>query len=472
MTSRSDYFCTGCNARFETSGVAVCPRCGAMAGGESPNPDLPTLLLRTGFNPPTRGIRDDPSIQELVGKSLHIYHCRSLLGRGGMGWVYLADHRDLQRACALKILSPRLIDQDPEYLEHFWNEGQAAAAIVHPNIITTHAIGECEGRHFLEMEYVRGGSLQQIVDDGPLPILKAMTILTGVTDGLAAAHSAGILHRDLKPDNVLMTIRGSPKLTDFGLAKRVASDGRQIGPVERIAGTPQFMAPELFQGHPATPQSDLYALGVCLFLMLTGRLPFPRRNINELMACAVQEPFPNIRDSCEEATLEIAECISQLTDKAPQNRPGDAVEALQLLRAVLGQMRDLDSLLRDAFSDQPAVACQREGNRYRLRVKLPDGRCQTVFVETSEHAAAQRLLQIFTLCGPVNSSHYEQALRLNAELSHGGIGIRDLDGQSWFVMVDTYPRATVDPEEIRKSVLEMARHADDMEERLTGLDHH
>ena len=472
MPDGSAHFCPGCNMRFVLAERESCPRCGALAADDVVDPNLPTLLFKTGFAGADRSALEDPDLHELVGECLHIYECRSLLGRGGMGWVYLAEHQDLRRDCALKILAPKLVTKDPEYLDHFWNEGRAAAAIVHPNIVTTHAIGESQGRYFLEMEYVRGGSLQHLVNEGPLPILRAMTILAGVAEGLSAAHRAGILHRDLKPDNVLMTLRGVPKLADFGLAKRVIGSDAQPMLAERVAGTPQFMAPELFQGSPATTQSDVYALGVCLFLLLTGRLPYPRPHLNQIVASALHDPFPSLREFCPEASLEIAECVSRLTAKAPQNRPRDAIEASQLLLAVLGQLRDLDSLLNDAFQDEPCVTWERDQKRCRLQVRLPDGRCQTVFIETSPHNTSERLLQIFTRCGPADSSHYEQALRLNSDVSHGGIGIRDLDGESWFVMVDTYPRATVDPEEIRKSVLDIASHADALEDRLTGRDHH
>src|SRR5690606_331117 len=118
---------------------------------------------------------------------------------------YLAHHRDLHRDCALKILSPKLVRKDPEYLEFFYNEGRATAGIVHPAVVTTHAIGEVDGHHYLEMEFVPGRSLQQLIDQGPLPPLRATTIIYRIAEGLAAAHQAGILHRDLKPDNVLMT---------------------------------------------------------------------------------------------------------------------------------------------------------------------------------------------------------------------------------------------------------------------------
>lgn len=387
-----------------------------------------------------------------------------------MGWVYLAQHRDLHRDCALKILSPKLVEKDPEYLENFYNEGRATAGLVHPAIVTTHAIGEYDGHHFLEMEFVPGRSLQQLLDQGPLPPLRATSIIGQVAEGLAAAHQAGILHRDLKPDNILLTHRGQPKIADFGLAKRLKVDG--TAGLARLAGTPQFMAPELFQGGRATMASDVYSLGVCYFLLLTGRLPFARPRLNELIMAAVNDPLPSIREHCPDATLDMVECVHRLMDRSPANRPQSGIEAAHYIRAVLGHLRDVESLVVEAFEGLSTASWTRQGKRFVVSVVLPKGRKQTVYVETTGADATTRLLTLFSTCAPAQPSYFEQALRLNAEVSHGGIAIRDLDGQSHFVMVNTYPRATVDAEDIRKSAFEIALQADAIEERLTQQDIH
>jgi serine/threonine-protein kinase len=342
--------------------------------------------------------------------------------------------------------------------------------LVHPNVVTIHAIGEERGFHFLEMEFVAGRSLQQLIqDEGRLTPVRATTLTTQIADGLAVAHQAGIVHRDLKPDNVLLTHRGVPKIADFGLAKRiVAEDGTSTEP---LMGTPNFMAPELFNRQGATPCSDVYALGVCYFLLLTGRLPFVRGTLRELQHSAAIEPLPNVRALCPDIPLEMAECASLMLAKSPQNRPRDGIEASQLLHAVSGQLRDIESLLTEAFGDAADVCWTRTGHCYRLELKLPDGRRQTLFVEPSDHSATERLLLIYSVCCNAQPEYYKDALRLNSEISHGGLAIRDIDGESKFVMVDTYPRATVDAEEIRRSALEVAYRADAVEKLLTGLDH-
>jgi eukaryotic-like serine/threonine-protein kinase len=446
----------------------TCPRCGAPLDADLPLETQPTQLFRTWFaEQNTSATSDDESLHHLVGRQLHLYHCRSLLGRGGMGWVYLAKHRDLHRDCALKILSPRLVERDPEYLESFYNEGRATACLVHPFIVTTHAIGEHEGHHFLEMEFVPGRSLQQLIDQGPLPPIQATNIICQIAEGLAAAHQGGILHRDLKPDNVLLTHRGQPKIADFGLAKKLHGGG-----TERLAGTPQFMAPELFQGEGASMASDVYSLGVCYFLLLTGRLPFPRSNLNELIMAAINDPLPSVREHCPDATLEMVECVHRFMDRTPANRPQSGIEAAHYIHAVLGHLRDVNSLMHEAFDGMAAVNWQRDGNRFEILIQLAGRRRQRVYVETTGGTADTRLLSIFSTCAPAEPSYYEQALRLNAEVSHGGIGIRDLDGQSYFVMINTYPRATVDAEDIRKSAFEIAARADAIERQLTGNDIH
>ena len=414
-------------------------------------------------------LHSDEELDRYVGKMLHVYHCESLLGRGGMGRVYLAHHAKLQRKCALKILSPRVVANDVDYASRFLQEGRAAAALIHPNIVTTHAIGEVKGLHFLEMEFVAGRSLQKLLqDEHQLTAVRATTLAAWIAEGLAAAHHRGIVHRDLKPDNVLLTQRGLPKIADFGLAKRIVAEDGSRG--ERFAGTPHFMAPELFNKRPSTPSSDVYALGVCYYLMLTGKLPFFSGSLSKLRDAATTEPVPSAREFCDDLTLEMAECLSLLLAKSPANRPRDGIEAAQLLRAVGGQVRDIESLLREAFSDTPDVSWVRSGSRYRLTLLLPDGRKQTLFVEPSDHSAGDRLLLFFSICCDAQPEYYEEALRLNSEIPHGALAIREIDGGLKFVMVDTYLRATVDVEDVRRSALEVAYRADAVEKLLTGLD--
>ncbi|MBC7967857.1 MAG: serine/threonine protein kinase [Fuerstia sp.] len=405
----------------------------------------------------------------LPGQVLNIYECEKMLGRGGMGVVYLARNRSLQRLCALKLLSPRRIQTDIDYVARFENEGRAAAALVHPNVVTTHAIGRADDFHFLEMEYVAGNALQHEIDmQGAIGPIRSTQMAVGIASGLAMAHRLGIIHRDLKPDNVLVTPGGTPKIVDFGLAKRVI--GAEVEG-HALAGTPYFMAPELFEGQPATTATDVYALGVCYYVMLTGRYPFEGDSVNSLMKSILTEKCISVRRINDAIPLDIAECVSLMLSREPDHRPRDGAAAAQLLRAVLGSAQDLDNLIYDAFNGLPNIRWTRDGHgRFLIHLTLRGGRTQEVYIQNSEHAAGDRLLMIYSLCCKATPNFYEEALRLNAVVHHGGISIRDIDGQPYFVMVDTFPRGTVSGEEIRRSVIELGCRADVVEERLTGLD--
>jgi eukaryotic-like serine/threonine-protein kinase len=466
-----DFFCAGCNERFlRRVDDPYCPRCGMLAATEQfLDPAQPTLLWRSSGKWAADREREDrvEDLHRLVGTRVHIYDCDQFLGRGGMGWVFLARHGELHRPCALKILSPHLAERDPEYLERFRNEGRATAALNHPNIVTAHAIGEHEDLQFLEMEFVAGRSLQHMLNEHPLSPQRATSMAVGIASGLAEAHRAGLIHRDLKPDNVLITHRGTPKISDFGLAKKVSG-----GPTEAaytLAGTPHFMAPELFNGEQASRGSDVYALGVIYFQMLTGRLPFARDSMNELMEAVVNQPFPDVRRLRPEIPLEMAECLSLMLDKSPENRPADGNGALLLLEAVQGHLRDLDTLLHDALDREPGVTWKRKDGQYEVQVILDDGRKQVVNFQ-NENDTLDGEIVIFSVCCPSRADYYEQALRLNAAIGHGALSIRDINGVPHFVMVNTYPRATIDPEEIRRTVRDVAAHADAVEHLLTGAD--
>lgn len=463
-------YCAGCNERFELPEVkSRCLRCGAEVQDLAISAAMPTLMLHRELDPEEETTEPDSEMDALVGQQLHVYHCQSLLGCGGMGRVYLAEHKDLYRKCALKILSPDLADQDQNYVDRFQHEGRSTAALVHPNIVTVHAIGRSDDHHYLEMEFVAGPSLQQLVQsEGALTPVRATSLVAEIAEGLAVAHRAGIVHRDLKPDNVLLTPAGRPKIADFGLAKRVMADDDLD---HYLAGTPNFMAPELFQGAAASTASDVYALGVCYFLLLAARFPHVGVSINELMHVVATQQVPDIRQSAPDVSLEMAECLSQMMSKSPDNRPSDGTAAAQLLRAVLGQVRDVESLLVEAFHADRTASWSRTGQKYEVTIQLEEGRNQRVFLQPSDHGTTERLLLIYSICCPAREDYYEAALRMNSDIPHGSLALREIDGTLMFVMVDTYPRATVDAEEVRRSVLEVARCADAVERHLTGRDH-
>ncbi|MCY2962291.1 MAG: protein kinase [Planctomycetota bacterium] len=266
--------------------VTECPHCGYEIRNPRPVPLAETTIFDSSQSNVDLRLEPEPMTPStpdpLIGADFDVYRIEALLGKGGMGRVYLARHKDLHRSCALKVLMPELVEEDREFVDRFLNEGRAAAALSHPNVITVHAVGQERALYFLEMEFVPGRSLRQIIrDEHRLAPLRATALAARIADGLAEAHRLGIIHRDLKPDNVLMTLQGIPKIADFGLAKIIRHATKGTG--EPLCGTPQFMAPELFDGAPASAATDVYALGVTYFLMLSGRLPYHGETLAVLM---------------------------------------------------------------------------------------------------------------------------------------------------------------------------------------------
>lgn len=392
---------------------------------------------------------------DLAGREIAGYRIERLLGRGAMGRVFLARHGRLDRACALKVFDAAAVASDPAFLERFVEEGRAAASLVHPNVITVHAIGEADGLHFLEMEYVRGGTLADRAREGALPPTDATWLAEQVASALAIAHGAGIVHRDVKASNVLVTADGVAKLSDFGLARRVRDPARDL------CGTPEYMAPELFVGAPGDARTDVYALGVLYHVLLAGAPPFQGKTVAELLRqlrTSDVEPAPGLPPR-------VSDCLRALLARDPRERPADGAAARTMLDAALRDARPLDALLRAAFSSEQGIGWEREGGKYRMRLRLPGGRGQTLYVEETDD-----LLLIWSACAPADAAHHEYALRLNAEIPHGAVCIRDVAGVPTYVVVDTYPRPSADVESLRRSVVEVARRADEVEHLLTGND--
>lgn len=385
-------YCFGCNERFPAIDERhLCPRCGLPAKVDSIDPTVPTLLWKSADlwanRQPHPQSRAQLDLSKLIGQQLGDYKIQSLLGRGGMGYVFLARHAHLDRDSALKILAPELVARDPDYLDRFLHEGQAMAAMQHPNIVSVYNIERIGDYHCIDMEYVSGRSLQHLLSDRRLPTERILFLGVEIARGLSEAHSEGILHRDLKPDNVLMTLSGVPKIGDFGLAKRLVSDSHLH---TLPAGTPHYMAPELFQGDQPCPATDIYALGVCMFQMLAGRVPFPQPGMQALVAAVTSQPLPNLRALRPDLPLEVAEIVLQMLDKSPRNRPQNGIEAVAMLDAIIGGLPDLQTLIDEAFDFEPHVLWKPIGGAFELNVQLPFNRQQTVWIESTGPSARKR----------------------------------------------------------------------------------
>ncbi|MBX9624344.1 MAG: serine/threonine protein kinase [Gemmataceae bacterium] len=221
------------------------------------------------------------------------YELRNLLGRGGMGAVYLAHDPGLDRLVALKI--PRPVEHGPAvWRDRFLAEARAAATLHHPNICPVYEFGEADGRPYLTMAYIPGETLaDRLGRAGPLPVPEAVALVRTAARAMAEAHDRGIVHRDLKPANVMIDRRGQPVVMDFGLALRTAaSDDLRLTLSGVAMGTPAYMPPEQAGGeHEAIgPPADVYALGVILYELLTGRVPFRERSFGKLLAQIVRDP--------------------------------------------------------------------------------------------------------------------------------------------------------------------------------------
>jgi serine/threonine protein kinase len=271
----------------------------------------------------------------LVGER---YEISRLLGAGGMGRVYLARDRSLSREVALKVLDERHAE-NPDFVERFRREAKAAASLSHPNMVTVYDAGEDDETPYIAMEYVPGGTLKdRLQRRGALPPRVAIGVTLEVANALAAAHEKGIVHRDIKPENVLVTYQGHAKVGDFGIARAAAATA--ITETDLILGSVRYLSPEQAKGEKAGPPSDLYSLGVVLYEMLTGRVPFGEENpIATAMKHVTEEPTspqeldPTIPKALEAITL-------KLLKKDPEQRYQIATELAE----------DLDGLLVGSIS--------------------------------------------------------------------------------------------------------------------------
>jgi len=227
--------------------------------------------------------------ESLVGQTFEKCRIIAKLGTGGMGSVWLAEHFGLGRKVAVKILPPEM-GRDPEYVARFMREATTAGRMEHPNIVQIHDVGYAEGRHFIVMQYVDGESLSTVVDNlGAMDPMDAARIAAGMLRGLQHAHEEGVVHRDVKPDNVLITKGDEPKLLDFGLAIETET-ALQITKDGMVVGTPYYLAPEQARGMKATPLCDVYAAGVTLYYLLTGKRPFVGATALAVLNKHIHEP--------------------------------------------------------------------------------------------------------------------------------------------------------------------------------------
>ncbi len=271
-------------------------------------------------------------MKDLTGTRLGQYEVVERLGGGGMAVVYRAVQQPLGREVALKALSPELF-QDEGFVKRFETEAKTLAKLDHPNILPIYDFEVTEGVAFLTMPLIRGGTLRDILNRGPLDTLTAWRYLREIGDGLQHAHDAGIVHRDLKPTNVLIHSDGRAMLADFGLA-RGAGQPTHLTTIGLAIGTPGYMAPEQVMGHEVDRRCDIYAMGVLTFEMLTGRLPFIGSNRMEVAYATVNAPVPSAAKLNNALPDELDQLLAKVLAKDPAQRP-------QTVRDLLAQMAKL-----------------------------------------------------------------------------------------------------------------------------------
>lgn len=240
------------------------------------------------------------------------------IGSGGMAHVYKAEDLALGRIVAVKVLRESLT-ADPEFLARFQREARAAASLSHPNIVTVHDVGQDRGRYYIVMEYVDGQNLKELIrKEAPFPIERALDLAVQICAGVGYAHRAGIVHCDVKPQNVLVTPDGRAKVTDFGIARALSSATIPLS--ETVWGTPHYFAPEQAAGRPPTPASDVYAIGVILYEMLTGRLPFDADSYTALALKHIHEEPPPLSQFNPHIPAQLESIVHKVLAKEPSAR--------------------------------------------------------------------------------------------------------------------------------------------------------
>jgi eukaryotic-like serine/threonine-protein kinase len=291
------------------------------------------------------------------------YEIEELVGHGGMSSVYKAHDTLLERHVALKILHEQY-NADDDFVERFKREARAVAQLQHPNIVTVIDRGDEEGRQYIVFEYIDGENLKEyVVRKGRLDVHEAIEIALEVGRGLAFAHDQGLIHRDVKPQNVLLNGDGRAKVTDFGIARSLDVDGMtQTG---TVLGTSNYIAPEQASGQQVDAHSDVYALGVVLYELLAGEVPFPGESFVAVAMKHMHEPAPNLLDVRKDVPLRVAAAVDRALEKDPEQRfPTMAAFAAEL-EAALAEL-DRGESVDDATMVIPARQRARPAQRKQV----------------------------------------------------------------------------------------------------------
>jgi len=307
----------------------------AGAGGPPRARTAPTGFASGAPRPPNEAASEAPVAEDpFKGKVVGGCRIEKLVGRGGMGTVYRAKHLELERDVALKILAPALT-ADPKQVAQFFREARALARLDHNNIVTIYNVGKEEEIHFIVMQLVEGGSLERLVrSEGRLSVERGTSFALQAAKGLLEAHTKGIVHRDVKPENMLVASGDCVKLTDFGLARMEDNAGFSFAS-GRIVGTPYYMSPEQIDGRDVDLRTDIYALGATYYYLLTGERPFQGETPVEILLKHVNEQIIPARDKRREIPESLSRIVSKMLVKDPDQRYGSMRDVIRDIEAAV-----------------------------------------------------------------------------------------------------------------------------------------
>jgi eukaryotic-like serine/threonine-protein kinase len=296
------------------------------------------------------------------------YELEELVEHGGMSSVYRGHDRLLERTVALKVLHPHFGDDD-EYVERFRREARAVAQLSHPNIVTVIDRGASDGQQFIVFEYVDGENLKQLIErTGPLPVRRVVELGIQIADALAYAHGHGLVHRDVKPQNILIDPAGDAKVTDFGIVRSLDVE-RGVTQTGTVLGTSNYLSPEQAAGEPVTPQSDVYSLGVVLYELLTGDVPFRGENLVVVAMKHVTEHPPSLVEQRPDIPFRLALAVEHALEKEPARRFASMDAFATELRRCLDERGDFDA--ERTMVRTPRASRRRTPTRRRRTGRLP-----------------------------------------------------------------------------------------------------
>ncbi len=311
-----------------------------------------------------------PTVGKLIAER---YELKDAVGKGGMSTVYCAYDTQLERNVALKILHEHF-SEDDDYVARFRHEARAAAQLSHPGIVTVIDRGEENGRQFIVFEFVEGETLKDLVErGGPMPIRRTLEVGLEVSRALAFAHQQGLIHRDIKPQNVLVNGEGRAKVTDFGIARSLDAVGRtETG---TVLGTSHYIAPEQARGERVDAQTDVYSFGVVLYELLAGGVPYSGDNFLTVALRHVNDPVPSVLEARPDAQLRLATLVERCMAKDPAERPASMTDVVAELEACLAELDgrpdgDATMIVRSPVVEQSRPRRERSGRRRSAPVLL------------------------------------------------------------------------------------------------------